>query len=93
MRGPKAPLIDPSGVFPDGTKFATLAEYKAVLLRRKDAFARALATKMLTYALGRTVGYTDHETIDGLVAAMKKDQYRIRCLIRAIVTSEPFLAR
>ena len=90
IRGPKAPVLDVSGTFPDGKKFTTLAEYKAGLMAQKDKFARAFSTKLLTYALGRPVGYTDHEVVDSLTAALKKNDYRFQPLIHAIVSSEPF---
>ena len=72
------------------SKFATLEEYKAGLMAQKDRFARAFSTKLLTYALGRPVGYTDHEVVDSLVDTLKKNDYRIQSLIHAIVASEPF---
>ncbi|HZK80854.1 MAG TPA: DUF1592 domain-containing protein, partial [Humisphaera sp.] len=90
FRGDKGPILDVSGTFPDGKKFATLEEYKAGLMSQKDKFARAFAAKLLTYAIGRPVGYTDHETVDGLVDALKKNDYRIQTLIDGIVESEPF---
>jgi len=81
---------DVSGAFPDGRKFTTLEEYKAGLLAQQDKFARAFSVKLLTYALGRPVGYTDHELIDSLVETLKKDDYRIVSLVHAIVASEAF---
>ena len=45
---------------------------------------------MLTYALGRPVGYADHEVLDSLVENLKKDDYRTYSLVHAIVASEPF---
>ncbi len=90
FRGNQAPALDVSGKFPDGKRFTTLEEYKAGLLERKDKFARAFSVKMLTYALCRPVGYTDREVVDGLVAALKKDDYRIQALVNAIVASGPF---
>ncbi len=90
IRGARAPVLDVSGTFPDGHKFATLEEYKAGLLSQKDKFARALSVKMLTYALGRPVGYADHGLVDGLVDTLKENDYRIQSLIQAIVASEAF---
>ena len=90
FRGSNGPLLDVSGVFPDGRKFATLADYKAGLLAQKDKFARAFSVKLLTYALGRPVGYTDHTLIDSLINTLKQDDYRIQSLIHAIVASEAF---
>jgi len=89
-RGSNGPLLDVSGTFPNGHKFATLEEYKFGLMTQKDKFARALSIKMLTYALCRPVGYADHALIDSLVATLKKDDYRIQSLIHAIVASEAF---
>src|SRR5262249_45535144 len=88
--GPKTPLLDASGVIPDGAKFTTLAEYKAGLMAKKDHFARAFCTKMLTYALCRPVGYTDHKLVNSLTGELRKNDYRIQPLIYAIVASEPF---
>jgi hypothetical protein len=93
FRGPQAPVLDVSGALSDGTRFTTLEEYKAALLKHKDKFARAFCVKLLTYALGRPVGYTDHEVVDGLMAAQKKDDYRIQAFIHAIVASEPFTTK
>ena len=36
-------------------------------MARKEKFARAFCTKLLTYALGRPIGYADHEQLDALI--------------------------
>ena len=90
FRGSNGPLLDVSGIFPDGRKFATLDEYKVGLMTSKDKFAHALTAKLLTYALGRPIGYTDRELLDSMVDTLKKDDYHIQSLIHAIVASEPF---
>lgn len=90
FRGSNTPLLDVSGTFPDGTQFTTLEEYKAGLLAKKDKFARAFSIKMLTYALCRPVGYSDHKLIEALTAELQRNEYRLQTLIYAIVVSEPF---
>jgi mono/diheme cytochrome c family protein len=90
FRGSQTPLLDVRGQLPDGTRFSTLEEYKTGLMAKKDKFARAFSVKLLTYALGRPVGYTDQELVDSLVTALKQDNYRIGSLIAAIVASEAF---
>lgn len=90
IRSATAPVLDVSGQFPDGKGFTTLAEFKAGLTARQDKFARAFSTKLLTYALCRPVGYTDHEVVDSLTATLKQNDYRLQALILAIVASEPF---
>ena len=62
-------------------------------MTHKNKFARAFSTKMLTYALDRPVGYADHEVLDSRVENLKKGEYRIQSLVRAIVASEPFLTK
>jgi len=90
FRGSNGPVLDVSGKLHDGTRFATLEEYKAGLMKQKDKFARAFSVKLLTYALGRPVGYTDRNVVDALTEALKKNDYRIQSLVYAIVASEPF---
>ncbi len=90
FRGNQGPLLNVTGTLHDGTRFTTLEEYKAGLMKQKDKFARAFSVKLLTYALGRPVGYVDREVVDSLVSALKKNDDRIQSLIHAIVLSEPF---
>ena len=66
---------------------------KHLLKIEKDKFARALTAKLLTYALGRSLDFSDEETIDVLATRFAKDDYRIRSLLVAIVTSEAFLRK
>lgn len=93
FRGNNAPLLDVSGKFPDGRKFATLDEYKAGLMKDRDRFAKAFTIKLLTYALGRPVGYADRELVESLVAELKANDYKIQTVIQAIVASEPFTTK
>ena len=56
----------------------------------KDAFARAFTERMLTYALCRPVGYVDNREVSQILDTLKKNHYRIRALLEAIVFSEAF---
>jgi len=85
--------VDPSGQLPDGQKFQGPAELKSILKDKKELFARSLAEKMLTYALGRGVEYYDRCALDKIVAALEQDNYRMRTLIAAIISSDPFQMR
>ena len=57
---------------------------------RRDAFARCLTEKMLTYALGRGVAPAETATVDQIVHRLKQDGYRFSALVLGIVESEPF---
>ncbi len=93
FRGGGAPAIEAAGKLPSGREFKTPAEFKQALLAEKDRFARALTQKVLTYALGRPVGYTDTATVEQITTQLAANQYRMHSLIQAVVASEPFLTK
>jgi hypothetical protein len=82
--------IDPSGRLPGGDAFQGPAELRAALRSRRDAFARCLAEKMLTYALGRGLERADRRAVDRIVVRLDRDGYRFSALVLAIVESAPF---
>lgn len=90
ISGPKAPGIDASGALKSGLEFSDLAGYKAALLAEKDKFIRAFTEKLLTYALGRPVGYVDHATLEQITTSAAKSGHRLQDLIQDVVSSEPF---
>jgi hypothetical protein len=85
--------IDPSGHLPDGTTFSGAKELEQTLLASKDQFCHCLATKMLTYALGRNVESFDARTTNDIVSTMQKNGDKFSALIHAIVHSDAFLQR
>jgi len=60
-------------------------------VKRKAEFIRTLTGKVLGYALGRRLHDSDHCTVQRIVAALEKDNYRARTLIREVALSVPFL--
>jgi hypothetical protein len=78
---------------PDGRKFQGPGELKTILKDKKELFARSLAEKMLTYALGRGLEYYDKCAVDKILAAMELDDYRIGTLITQTIASDPFQMR
>src|SRR4029078_12804658 len=85
--------IDPSRELPDGQKLQGPRELKNVLKEKKELFARSLAEKILTYALGRGLEYYDKCAVDRIVAALEKNDYRLSTLIVETVNSDPFQMR
>ena len=86
----KSPLLDVSGELPSKRAFKNVTEYKQALLAEKERYVRGFTKKMLTYALGRSVGATDRETVDGIVQTLERDDYRMQSLVQAVVASEAF---
>jgi len=93
ISGPKAPKIDSSGALKSGREFSDLAGYKAALLAEREKFTRAFSEKLLTYALGRPVGYVDNTTLEQITTTAVSSDHRLQDLIQAVVSSEPFLAK
>jgi hypothetical protein len=85
--------IDPSGTFPDGTRFAGPAEFRAVLLSHQDQFVRTFVEKLLTYSLGRGVEYYDMPAIRKILKDAARDDYRWSSIILGVVRSVPFQMR
>jgi mono/diheme cytochrome c family protein len=86
--------IDASGKLPDGTEFQGPAGLRQLMLTKyKDDFVRTATEKLLTYALGRGVEYTDYPTVRAITREAARDNYRISALILAVVNSTPFQMR
>tara|TARA_B100000214_G_C23421430_1_gene380608 strand:+ start:146 stop:304 length:159 start_codon:yes stop_codon:yes gene_type:complete len=52
-----------------------------------------LVTKLLTYALGRSLKLVDEPLIEELTAEFAEDEYRLPGLMGKIVMSRSFLSR
>jgi len=85
--------VDASGTLPDGQRFATAGEMRALLVSQLPQFSRTLTQKMLTYALRRGLKPYDRRTVDSIQRAVAADQYRFRTMVHEIVKSLPFQAR
>jgi mono/diheme cytochrome c family protein len=83
--------IDASARLITGEEFANVKELKRILVKNHaEDFYRALAEKMLTYALGRGLEYYDVETVDQIVARIETAGGRPSALLAGIVESAPF---
>ena len=81
-------------ILPGNQEIAGLADLQKYLLKqRREQFARALVTKLMTYALGRSLKLPDEPLIEELATKFAKDDYRLSGLMKNIVTSQPFLSR
>ena len=86
--------IDASGELLTGETFNSVSDFLTILSRdKKDQFVRALADKMLTYALGRGLEYYDKCALDEITKDLAKNGYKFSSLITAIVKSTPFQKR
>lgn len=90
----KGQPIDTAGKLMTGETFNNANELAQVLsTSRKEDFHRALAEKLMTYAIGRGIEYFDAPTIDGIVARAEKNGGTLREIVYGIVESVPFQKR
>jgi hypothetical protein len=90
FRGGDLPEIDASGRLPNGQAFSSFEQYRQCLVDQGDRFRRALAEKLLVYALGRPVQPSDDETVTSAVKQMKSSGDTLRSLIHYLVVSKAF---
>ena len=85
--------IDATGVLLDGTTVDGPAALRRSLLAQKEQFVRTVTGKLLTYAVGRQMDYSDAPAIRAIVRTAGANDYRWSSTILAIVTSTPFQMR
>jgi uncharacterized protein DUF1592/uncharacterized protein DUF1588/uncharacterized protein DUF1585/uncharacterized protein DUF1595/uncharacterized protein DUF1587 len=67
--------------------------FREALLARKYEFIRTVTEKLLTYALGRGVDYSDAPTVRQLDRELAQNDYRWSSLVLGVVRSSPFQMR
>lgn len=82
--------VDAAGAFPDGRSFSGYAEFRDLLAADQSRLSKTLATKLLVFATGREMGFSDRPIIDKIVADTAAKGHGMRDLLHAIVTSEIF---
>ena len=87
------PPVDAAGEMPDGGKFAGFADLQKLLVADQDRVARCIAEKLLVFATGRPMGFSDRAEIDRLVEETKKKQHAMRDFVHAVVQSRIFSSK
>ena len=83
--------VDARAKLPDGREVNGIDELRAYLLEhREEQFARTLVSKLLTYALGRSLEFSDQSVIDTLTKDFLKNDLRLAELLQSIAVSAMF---
>jgi hypothetical protein len=83
--------IDATTTLPGGEQVSGPAELKALLVTKyREQFVRNAVERMLAYALGRAICYSDRPTVDRLAGSLKANEYRVSALVKGVVASVPF---
>ena len=85
--------IDSTGELSDGSKISGASGIKKYLLDRPEQFTRCVTEKLLIYALGRRLSFTDRADIDRIVTELAKQKHGLKELIQQIVASEAFKSK
>ncbi len=87
------PPVDAAGELSTGTPFNGMDDFQKLLLAGQDRVARCVAEKLLVFATGRPMGFSDRTEIDKLVAESKAKGHGLRDLIDSVVQSEVFRSK
>ena len=86
--------VDTSGKMPDGQRtFKDFNEMKKLLVDDKEKFIEGLSKSLMSYALGRTISFTDDQRIQEIISKGRKNNFAMRDLIKEIVLSDQFLKK
>lgn len=82
--------VDPSDHLPDGRTFASIEEFKQLLLADLDDVTTGLTKKLVTYATGAPVQFADRAEIRRIAERAASKDHGLRTLIHEIVQSRLF---
>ena len=84
------PKVVSGGELPGGRKFQDIRGFKELLRQDESRIAKCLTEKLLIYALGRPLTFSDRATVKSIVRKLSTQNYGFRSLIREIVFSDAF---
>ncbi len=92
-RSGKGLPVETDGVLPDGTKLGDVRDLKAYLVNDVTPFAECISEKLLTYATGRSMNYSDRQVIGAIVRNNIENGEGFRDLLLDLIDSESFRTR
>lgn len=87
------PLVNASGVLPDGRSFANVREFKQLLLADLDTFNQAFVEKLAVYGMRRTMTVDDREKLKEIANKGREKNYCVSDILEAFVLSDLFQQR
>ncbi|HIG84396.1 MAG TPA: DUF1592 domain-containing protein [Verrucomicrobia bacterium] len=82
--------VDASGILFGKHAFKDVVGFKDAVLAEKDLFAKAFIKHLLSYGLGRELTLIDRFAVDEITKASKKDNYKLRNIIKYTVVHPIF---
>jgi hypothetical protein len=82
--------IDPSGTLFNGMKVDGALALRNMLTSNPEIFTGVLTEKLMTYALGRGIEYSDMPAVREILRDAGRNDYRFSSIVLGIVKSTPF---
>jgi hypothetical protein len=82
--------IDSIAISNDGHRIEGIRGLRELTVRKRELFAEVVIEKLLTYAIGRGLEYTDMPLVRSLAHGAAKDNYRFSSLVMGVVQSPAF---
>ncbi len=87
------PEVDSSGEFSDGKSFTNIRAFMTGLAEDEELLARAFVRKLLTFATGRELGFSDREEVERIVSLCSGGDYRVGDLLHGVISSNIFQSK
>jgi len=85
--------IDATAELANGAVIKGPEGIKSILKQHPEKFEQCLTEKLLVYALGRRLSFTDRDDVDRITETIQKEELGLRDLIHQVVTSEAFQSK
>ena len=84
------PPVDATGELADGRAYKDVKEFKALVVKDEQPLAQNLAKKLVTFATGSPVRFSDRAAVDAIVQHAAAKSYGVRTLVHEVVQSNLF---
>ena len=84
--------VDAGGEFA-GSTFKDIHDFKKILLKDKRQIARNIVERLITQATGAVPTFTDRVTIEKLLDASEKDNFKLKSIIGRVLMTPMFLEK
>ena len=85
--------VDSSGKLPSGAAFDDVRGLKEILMNQGEQFSRCLTEKLMMYALGRELTFSDRPQINSILEELDRRGGGLQDLVEIVVSSETFLSK
>jgi hypothetical protein len=85
--------IDNSAVIRNSPTFKGLEGLRGYLKSQEEAFLKQFCTKLVGFALGRSVMVSDRDLINAMMTSLRKHEFKVSAAVREVVLSRQFRNR